>query len=279
MKEYGKSPGDGPAESAFAGERAGGDSDFLSGAKPVAELLEKIPSRVDCVFIRKGRRDTQRLLALCRAVGVRFSLVEARALDRLCAAGHQGVVARLVSVPYATLEEMLRAAPAAPLPLIVALDQVQDAGNAGTLARTLYALGGAGLIIPRHNGVFLGAGARRTAAGALEQLPVARVTNVARALDEARAAGFAVYGAAGEERDGKENSAFARPLRLPAVLVLGGEERGLRPLVRRHCEQTLSVPMLRDVDSLNVAQAGGILIALFLRRHLEKSPAPPSSWP
>jgi 23S rRNA (guanosine2251-2'-O)-methyltransferase len=100
---------------------------------------------------------------------------------------------------------------------------------------------------------------------------------MARALDEAAAAGFSVYGAAGDARDGKGSNALAWPLRLPALLVLGGEERGLRPLVRRHCERLLFVPMLREVDSLNVAQAGGILIALFLRRHLEGLPAPSSS--
>jgi 23S rRNA (guanosine2251-2'-O)-methyltransferase len=249
---------------------------MLSGAKPVAEMIRRCPSRIDCVFVRKGRRDADCLLDLCRAGGVRFSLVGAEALDRMCAAGHQGVAARLAPIPYTPLEELLRAAPVAPLPLLVALDQVQDAGNAGTLARTLYALGGAGLIVPRHNGVFLGAGARRAAAGALERLPVARVTNMARTLETASAAGFAVYGTTGNADAAQGHSAFAEALRLPAVLALGGEERGLRPLVRRHCGRLIFVPMLRDMDSLNVAQAGGILIALFLRWHMESSARPDS---
>ena len=178
----------------------------------------------------------------------------------------------------------------------VVLERVQDPGNVGTLARTLYALGGAGLITPRHNGVYLGAGARRAAAGALEHLPVARVTNLARALEDAAEQGYAIYAAEGAANSGNsgnsENpadsdnsnssssskksktpeasaSAFTDPLTLPAVLVLGSEEHGLRPLVRKHCDRAIHIPMLRDFNSLNVAQAGGILIASFLRRRLE----------
>ena len=259
-----KAPGD-------AQEQGDQDVTVLSGLKPVLELLERDPARIDLVMLRKGRRspDTDRLLDLCREHGVRFSLTDAAALDRLCPTGHQGVAARLFSAGFVQLETLLDTAMDAPLPLIVVLDQVQDAGNAGALARTLYALGGAGLVIPQHNGVYLGAGARRVAAGALEQLPVAKVTNISRALDMALDRGFAVYAAA--RNDGEnERSAFDIPLHTPALLVLGSEERGLRPQVLSRCQQTLYVPMLRDFDSLNVAQAGGILISCFLRRALDK---------
>ena len=273
------------------------ETTVLSGFKPVCELVERDPARIDMVLVRKGRRsaDTDRLLDLCRAQGVRFSLVDAAALERLAESGgsggssHQGVMARLLVNTFMPLDELLTQAAHAPLPLIVALDQVQDAGNAGALARTLYALGGGGLITPRHNGVYLGGGARRAAAGALEQLPVARVTNLARALEEAADCGYTVYAAArpdaadATDAPGKsapsrqsgpeEGSAFTDALRLPAVLVLGSEEHGLRPLVRKHCERAIWIPMLREFDSLNVAQAGGILISCFLRRHLERQAA------
>ena len=160
----------------------------LSGVKPVLELLEREPERIDAVLVRKGKRsqDTDRILDLCRTAKVRFTLADAQSLDRLCPAGHQGVVARLFEAGFTEFADLLTDATDAPLPLILVLDQVQDPGNAGTLARTLYAMGGAGLVIPRHNGTFLGAGARRAAAGALERLPVAKVMNIARALDEAR---------------------------------------------------------------------------------------------
>lgn len=247
-----------------------GESAVLSGVKPVLEMLEREPDRIDAVLLRKGRKsqDTDRILDLCRSARVRFTLTDAQLLDKLCPAGHQGVVARLFEAGFTEFSDMLVAATDAPLPLILVLDQVQDPGNAGTLARTLFALGGAGMVIPRHNGAFLGAGARRAAAGALERLPVAKVMNVARALDEARDAGFLIYGAAFGE---SSLDAFATRLHTPALLVLGNEEHGIRPQVARRCHHLLHIPMLRDFDSLNVAQAGGILTSCFARQHLEKT--------
>ncbi len=255
--------------SAMSGSGEEGGQPILSGAKPVLEMLEREPERIDTVLIRKGRRsqDTDRILDLCRDAKVRFTLTDAQSLDRLCSAGHQGVVARLFEAGFTEFSDLLTNATDAPLPLILVLDQVQDPGNAGTLARTLFALGGAGLVIPRHNGAFLGAGARRAAAGALERLPVSKVMNVARALDEARDAGFLVYGAAFGE--GSLN-AFTTPLHTPALLVLGNEDHGIRPQVAKRCHHLLHIPMLRAFDSLNVAQAGGILTSCFARQLLEK---------
>lgn len=240
---------------------------LLPGMKPVLELLEREPERVDMVFVRKGRTgaESARLLDLCREYGVRFSLVNDETLVRMAdRAGHQGVVARLREASFMPWETFLEQAAHAPLPLMVALDQVQDPGNVGTLARTLYALGGAGLVLPRHNSAYLGPGARRSAAGALERLPLAEVVNLARAVEQAREAGFSTYAARFAE-DGM--NALSAPLEFPALLVLGNEDRGVRPGVAKQCAHSLHVPFLRDFDSLNVAQAGGILISCFARAH------------
>lgn len=238
---------------------------LLPGMKPVLELLESAPERVDVLLIKKGLRspDTIKMLDLCRENQVRYSLVESSALDRLCAASHQGVIARLIGTELTNFTDMLAQVATSPLPLILALDQVQDAGNVGTLARTLYALGGAGLVVPRHNSAYLGGGAKKAAAGALEYLPVAQVANLGHALDEAEESGFTIYGA--ELCHGSAN-AFTTPLQTPAVLVLGNEDKGLRPGVRKRCSQMLHIPQARTFDSLNVAQAGGILLALFAMR-------------
>lgn len=238
---------------------------LLPGLKPVLELLERSPSRVDTVYVRKGRatKESTRILDLCRSRGIRFSLAGEDALARLAGnAGHQGVVARLREASFLPWEEFLQKAMEAPLPLIVALDQVQDPGNVGTLARTLFALGAAGLVLPRHNSAFLGPGARRSAAGALERLPLTQVVNLSRAVVEAKEAGFTPCAA--EKKEGALDPLTAC-LPLPALLVLGSEERGIRPLVAKQCECRLAIPFLRDFDSLNVAQAGGILASCFLR--------------
>ena len=238
---------------------------FLPGMKPVLEMLEREPERVDMVFIRKGRAgaESSRLLDLCRDYGVRFSLVNDDTLVRMAGgAGHQGVIARLREASFMPWEQFLEQAAHAPLPLMVALDQVQEPGTVGTLARTLFAMGGAGLILPRHNSAFLGPGARRSAAGALERLPVTQVVNLSRAVEEARQAGFVTCAAQKVE---ESVNPLVEKLPLPALLVLGNEEKGVRPGVLKHCECSLCIPFRRDFDSLNVAQAGAILISCFAR--------------
>jgi 23S rRNA (guanosine2251-2'-O)-methyltransferase len=243
------------------------DAFLQPGIKPVTELLQKDPAKIDTVFLKKGRKNSERsrIIDLCRENGVRFSLVDDAFLSRLWKGRHQGVIARLYETGFVDLPDLLETAARDPLPLVLALDQVQDPGNAGTLARTLYALGGGGLIVPRHNGVYLGAAAARVATGALERLPVAKVANLAQALDAAIDAGFTVYGAdatkLGDEI-GTER-AFSFTPRLPAILVLGGEEGGIRPVIRKRCSAVISIPFARDFDSLNVAQAGGIIISAF----------------
>lgn len=256
---------------------------LLPGLKPVLELLADSPERVDAVFLRKGRhgRDMARVVDLCRAAGVRFTLLEARQFSRIYEGSSQGVVARLFETGYVEWEDLLEKAVDAPLPLILALDKVQDPGNAGALARTLYAMGGAGLVTPRHNGVYLGAAAAKAAAGALERLPVSKVANLGQAIDRAKKLGFVIYGASGDvppppadaaRRDSvMPTDVLSLPgaqLRLPAVLLLGGEEDGLRAGMIKRCDLLLRIPMFRDFDSLNVAQAGGIIISCFARKLL-----------
>ena len=241
------------------------------GIKPVIELLLTSPEKIDAVFLRKGRKDkdSDRILDLCREAGVRFSLVDDTFMDRLWPGRHQGAIARLFATGFLEFEDLLESAVDAPLPLIVALDQVQDPGNAGALARTLYALGGAGLVVPRHNGVYLGAAAARVSAGALDKLAVSKVTNLAQALDTALDAGYTVYGAdaaaalAVSDPGVVSENVFSLAPRFPAILVLGSEDAGLRPIIRKRCSGFLSIPFAREFDSLNVAQAGAIIISAF----------------
>lgn len=243
---------------------------IVAGIHPVIELLERTPEQVDSVLIRKGRagREAEQIFALCRAASVRFTQVDKPALDRLFPGNHQGVVARVFSQGFVEYEDALATITQAPLPLLVALDQVQDPGNVGALARSLYGLGGAGLVVPRHGSAALGPAAVRASAGTLTRLPVARVTNLAQSLELALDAGISVYGAGGAA-EGPQTppvlNAFTVTPDFPAILVLGNEEKGIRPNVLKRCSACLNIPLARDLDSLNVAQAGGILTALFAR--------------
>ena len=241
------------------------------------EFLQATPEQVDTVYLRKGRHgsDMDGILDMCRTNGIRFSLMEGDAFIRLFPGKTQGVVARLFEGGFVDVETIFDTVMDAPLPLIVVLDGVQDPGNAGTLARTLYALGGAGLIVPRHNGVYLGLAAQKASAGALSKLPVARPGNIGQTLDAAKKLGFTLYGAAAPSGAGEGGtpttaSVFAPPSRFPALLILGSEEAGIPQAHLKRCDCLISIPMQRDFDSLNVAQAGAICIAALLRAHKGK---------
>ncbi len=239
-------------------------TDLVPGRKPVLELLRADPARVDSVLVQQGARGPEpaEVMALCRELRIRFRHVPKADLDRLYPGNHQGVLARTAAMAFVELDDLLAAAPSAPLPLVVALDQVQDPGNVGALARTLYALGGAGLVLPKDRSAFVGPAVAKVSAGAIHRLPVCRVTNMARALDQCAEALFTVYGSwAGQGA----LDAFAARLDTPAVLVLGNEEKGIRPNVAKRCAYGLAIPMARAFDSLGVAQAGAILMAAFAR--------------
>ncbi len=268
------------------------ESLYCIGIKPVQEILEISPQRIEWVMLRKGIKNTNtsRILDLCSEHSVRFSLADEDAFKRILPQSKtntQNVIAKLKEVQTQSFEDMLIHASSMPLPLIVALDSVQDPGNLGTLARTLYALGGAGLVMPIHNSASLSLGAKKSAAGALDLLPLSRVTNLARALEEAADAGYTLYSTALSKNEHEHEqfttkrakkqaninclNLFADRLEFPAILVLGGEEKGVRPLVHSKCHHSLLIPMQRDFDSLNVAQAGAILIAAFLKNYLEQN--------
>ena len=237
----------------------------LAGRKPVMDLVSDEPERVDMVFIKKGGRSqpVSQIIDMCRKRGVRYRFTDQSKLDELYSGNHQGVVARIFEPGFVEITELLAGVHEAPLPVILALDQLQDPGNVGALARTLYALGGAGLIVPKDRSAYLGDAARRISAGALTRLPIARVVNLSRALDECLDHGFPVYCA--ESRPNSEN-AFAAKFEMPLVLVLGGEEKGVRPGVAKRCGRAVAVPMAREFDSLNVAQAGAVLLGLMARQ-------------
>ena len=246
------------------------DAAILSGQKPVLELLKEDPARIDSVFCRKGlhSKECLEIQDICRRNNIHYTLIENPALNRLChsrngaTVNHQGIVARLCSFTPWMLDALIEDAKQAPLPVIIALDQVKDPGNVGTLARTAYALGASGLLLPEHNSVYLGPAALRSSAGALEKLPVCKTTNLGHALDKCEEEGFTIYGTGRGTPKNPSLNPFTTGLQLPAVIVLGSEEKGLRPGVAKRCSRWLEIPFRRKFDSLNVAQAGGIILAM-----------------
>jgi 23S rRNA (guanosine2251-2'-O)-methyltransferase len=237
----------------------------ITGRKPVRELLEASPDRVEQVLIRQGVKgqDIKELVDICGLASVRCRFLPGEAMERLVPGCRQGVAAFVLDRGLVSLEDLLQAGGGAALPVVLALDQVQDPGNVGSLARTLLALGGAGMIVPRHHGARLGGAASRTSAGALERLPVHQGVNLGRDLEVCLEAGFTVYKA---EPGPTGNDVFKTKFEFPLVLVLGGEEKGIRFGVAKHCHQSIYIPMPGGFESLNVAQAGAVILGQMARQ-------------
>ncbi|NLV97216.1 MAG: 23S rRNA (guanosine(2251)-2'-O)-methyltransferase RlmB [Desulfovibrionales bacterium] len=237
----------------------------IPGRKPVLELLATDAGKVDTVFIAENLDGAGEIIYRCRELRVRFRKVKREELDRIFSGNHQGVVARIQALQLVSLSELTTQAHQAQFPVILALDQIQDPGNVGTLARTLYALGGIGLVFPKDRSAFLGPGAIKSAAGTLDKIHLCQVVNLARALVELSAQGFWIYGTGAQE---KSTPLFSSTINFPAVLVLGNEDKGMRQGVAKHCHEILSIPMHKGFDSLNVAQAGAMVMGEMLRQHL-----------
>ena len=238
---------------------------IVTGRKPVLELIVRDPASVESVVLRQGLKgqDIKELLDACRQAKVRFRFLPDEALNRSAPGVRQGVAAFTASRAFAPLDELLEAARAAFLPVVLALDQVQDTGNLGSLARTLLALGGGGLIVPKDHSARIGGQASKASAGALERLPVHQCVNLSRALEACEEAGFAVWKA---EARPEGINLFKAEFPFPLVLVLGGEEKGVRPGVAKRCGASVYIPMPGGFESLNVAQAGAVTLGQMARQ-------------
>jgi len=230
---------------------------LICGINPVLEALAAGTRHFDRLLVVKGLRSRRLFDAIRRAthlgIPLRFEMRET--LDRMAGGvPHQGLIAVVSEKPVLSLESLLDAGhePA----LVVVLDGVEDPRNLGAILRTAEAAGADGVVLPERHSAGLSETVARASAGALEHVPVARVGNLTQALESLKARGIWVVGfdAAGTERWD------AVDLARPVALVLGGEGRGIRRLVREHCDHLASIPHFGHVGSLNVSVAAGIAL-------------------
>ena len=230
---------------------------LICGINPVIEALIASTRHFDRLLIVKGLRSKRLSEAIRRAtklgVPLRFEMRET--LDRMAGGvAHQGIIAIVSEKPVLSLESLLDSArePA----LVVVLDGVEDPRNLGAILRTAEAAGADGVMLPERHSAGLSETVSRASAGAIEHVRVARVGNLVQALEALKARGIWVVGfdAAGSERWD------AVDLTRPVALVLGGEGRGIRRLVREHCDHLASIPHFGHIGSLNVSVAAGIAL-------------------
>lgn len=231
---------------------------IVCGVNAVRELLHA-GSAVHKVMLAYGPAEEE-LRDLAVAAGVPVERAEREALDRLARGpGHQGVVAVAPPFPYCSVQEVLRSSP----PGVLVLDGVQDPRNLGAILRSARAAGIRGVVLPQDRSVGVTSVVATASAGHVFGLTIAQVPNVVRAMGVLRDAGYWLVGLV----PGAEKPVWGVKSMGRVALVVGGEGSGLRPLVARTCDLTVSIPMAEEVESLNVSVAVGIVLyELFLRR-------------
>jgi 23S rRNA (guanosine2251-2'-O)-methyltransferase len=243
------------------------ESERLVGFQAVREALRARRRALVRLHVRAGLRRTElaELRGLAREAGVAVVEVSPEALNRLAPGLRtQGLVLEAGPLPEPGLDEVLALGPAGRR-RVVALDGVEDPQNVGALLRSAEAAGATGVLIPERRAPPLGAAVARASAGAVEHLPIARVVNLARALERAKERGFWVVALDPEA----EVSLFETPDSLwesDLAIVLGGEGEGLRHGIRRLADHRLAIPMRGRVASLNVSAAGALALFEAARR-------------
>jgi 23S rRNA (guanosine2251-2'-O)-methyltransferase len=246
--------------------------DRLTGIHAVKEALEA-GRAFDRIVIARGRQDTrvEEIVQLARGRNVSVRFEDRSQLDRLAdSKDHQGVVALAAARAPATLQDILAAANAGAghgsKGLIVLLDGVEDPHNLGAVIRTALAAGAHGVVIPERRAAGLTDTVARASAGALSHLPVAKVTNLVRTMEELKEAGYWLVGL-DEEAD---RSYTQVDYTSPVGIVLGGEGKGLHELTRKRCDFVVSLPTSGPVKSLNVSVAAGVVLFEVLRQRKPK---------
>jgi 23S rRNA (guanosine2251-2'-O)-methyltransferase len=244
------------------------------GVNPVRELLRAGGDGVSELWLAEGGTRAAafgELSRLGRALGAKVRTAPREKLDRLGGTDrHQGVVAVVADFRYVELDEVVVPGPGGQEPLVLVLDGVEDPHNLGAIIRSGVALGASGAVIPRDRAVGITPAVAKASAGAVERCRVARVVNVAQALQALKGRG--VWSVA-LLADG-EKALADLDLRGPTALVLGSEAEGIRPLVRRTCDHSARIPMSGSIDSLSVSAAAAV--ALYEAARQRGGPRPES---
>ncbi|MFC7787213.1 MULTISPECIES: 23S rRNA (guanosine(2251)-2'-O)-methyltransferase RlmB [Rossellomorea] len=240
--------------------------DFIGGRNPVMEAL-KSGRDINKIWIAEGSQkgSIQQIVGLAKESNVMVQYVPKKKIEQMVAENHQGVVASVAAYQYAEIDDLFhRAEQKGEDPFILILDELEDPHNLGSIMRTADAAGAHGIIIPKRRAVGLTSTVAKASTGAIEHIPVARVTNLSRAVDELKERGVWV---AGTDAKGKQDF---RQLdgTLPIGLIIGSEGKGMSRILRDKCDFLVQLPMVGHVTSLNASVAASILMyEVYRKRH------------
>lgn len=245
------------------------DLEKLEGRNSVLEALKSGRS-INRIFVAKGEREgsINQILALARQSHIIIQEVDRAKLDNMSQTfAHQGVIALTAAKDYVDVDDILKAAEESGRPpFIIILDEITDANNLGSILRTANAAGVHGVIIPKRRATGLTAAVSKASAGAIEYVPVSRVTNIVQTIEYLKKQNIWIVGT-----DSSGDAAyFDRDLTGPVALVIGSEGEGMGRLVRESCDFVVNIPMMGQISSLNAAVAGAIVTYEIVRQRNKK---------
>ncbi len=250
--------------------------EVLYGLHPVEEALRSGGRRLEYVLISRERSKTgaddktARIVELCRSTKVAVSFSDKAQLTRIAQTdAHQGVVAAVRERKFLTIEDLIAAESHFDHKFFLALDSVEDPHNLGALLRSADGSGCDGVILPERRTAPISGVVAKTSAGASEHVPIARVTNLTRALEQLKKANVWIIGL--DERGTPDYTGF--DFNADCCLVLGAEGAGLHDLVKKTCDHLLRIPMAGSVSSLNVSVAGAVVMYEALRQRTQPQTA------
>ena len=232
------------------------NTDFVAGRNPVTEAL-KSNRPAESLLIAQGAGNLANIIALAKKRHVTVKTVDSRKLDKMCPGQtHQGVILIAAAKAYSSIADMLALAESrGEPPFVLICDELTDPHNLGALIRSAEACGVHGVIIPERGSVGLTATVAKASAGAIEYVPVAKVKNLAAALDELKTKGVWLYCA---DMDGEDVSTVS--FSGGVGIAVGSEGKGVSRLIKEKCDFTVAIPMRGRINSLNASVAGAIMM-------------------
>ncbi|MFK4014537.1 23S rRNA (guanosine(2251)-2'-O)-methyltransferase RlmB [Bacillus cereus] len=241
-------------------------SEYIIGRNPVIEALRS-GRDINKIWIAEGaaKGQVQIVLALAKENKIILQHAPKKKLDQLVEGNHQGVIAQVAAYQYAELEDLFKVAEKRNEdPFFLILDEIEDPHNLGSIMRTADATGAHGIIIPKRRAVGLTASVAKASTGAIEYIPVARVTNLSRTIDELKERGLWIAGTDAKGKTDYRNLDGAMPI----GLVIGSEGKGMSRIIGEKCDFLITLPMVGKVTSLNASVAASLLMyEVYRKRH------------
>ncbi|MFC1524112.1 23S rRNA (guanosine(2251)-2'-O)-methyltransferase RlmB [Thermodesulfobacteriota bacterium] len=246
--------------------------EFIWGINPILEVLNFQSGRIRELQICKKNLSGKLKIIVNRAEELGIPVIHTKTFQSISGSDtmhHQGVIAKIFPHETMTLNALLKKIESHASPTLLALDSILDPHNLGAIIRTASAASIAGIILPKDRTAPLSGTTAKVSAGALAHIDICRVTNLAEALKQLKEHGFWIFGA----QKTAATSIYQTEFSGPTCLVIGGEEKGIRPLVQKQCDHAITIPMTGRIDSLNASVAAAIILfEVFRQKHIQNDP-------